>query len=75
MHMPRERSILEINSDSTMNIQMLYDFILLFIENSEGSKIWHGNFGGLIFVSEILMGFDFAPFNCSVTLTPVRVPP
>lgn len=21
------------------------------------------------------MGFDFAPFNCSVTLTPVRVPP
>lgn len=21
------------------------------------------------------MGFDFVPFNCSVTLTPVRVPP
>ena len=39
MHMPRERSILEINSDSTMNIQMLYDFILLFIENSEKLKI------------------------------------
>ena len=61
MHMPRERSILEINSDSTMNIQMLYDFILLFIENSEGSKIWHGNFGGLIFVSGIFGGTVRSP--------------
>lgn len=44
-----------------MNIQMLYHLILLFIENSEGSKIWHGNFGGLIFVSGIFGGFVRSP--------------
>lgn len=44
-----------------MKFQMLYHLILLFIENSEGSKIWHGNFGGLIFVSGIFGGSVRSP--------------
>ena len=31
--------------------------------------------GVLLEALRTLMGFDFVPFNCSVTLTPVRVPP
>lgn len=64
---------------------MLYHLILLFTENFEGSEIWHGNFGELIFVSGMLggfvrsprdfNGFSFGPFNRPVTLTPVRCTP
>lgn len=37
--------------------------------------MFQGFLGVLLEALRTLMGFDFAPFNCSVTLTPVRVPP